>query len=109
MVALNVALTAFNGFCIVRLVLGRHDSHSFEVVKVLPTEEYLQHFLHGFGADIQHFNTGFSKDVQRCHPRPPLASRAGGGAQRTLRHSRGYDVVSGSVNTSAVALTNLGD
>jgi hypothetical protein len=28
MVALNVALTAFDGFCIVRLVRGRHDSRS---------------------------------------------------------------------------------
>jgi hypothetical protein len=37
MVALNIALTAINGFYIVRLLRGRHDSRSFEVVKVLPT------------------------------------------------------------------------
>jgi hypothetical protein len=38
MVALNITLTAINGFYIVRLVRGStHDSRSFEVVKVLPT------------------------------------------------------------------------
>jgi hypothetical protein len=38
MVALNIALTAINGFYIVRLVCGSTpDSRSFEVVKVLPT------------------------------------------------------------------------
>ena len=60
MVALNVALTAINGFYIVRLVRGRHDSRSFEVVKVLPAEEYLRHLLHGFDAEIQRFNPGSS-------------------------------------------------
>ena len=37
MVALNIALTAINGFYIVQLLRGRHDSRSFEVVKVTPT------------------------------------------------------------------------
>ena len=34
MVALNVTLTAINVFYIVRLLRGRHDSHTFEVVEI---------------------------------------------------------------------------
>jgi hypothetical protein len=60
MVGLNLALTAINGFYIVRLVRGRHDSRSYQVVEVLPTEGYLRHLLHSFDTDIQRFNPGFS-------------------------------------------------
>src|SRR4029450_5734077 len=60
MVALNVTLTAINVFSIVRLLRGRHDSHTFEVVEISPNEAYLKHLLHEFDADIQHFNPGFS-------------------------------------------------
>jgi hypothetical protein len=34
MVALNVTLTAINVFYIVRLLRGRHDSGTFEVVEI---------------------------------------------------------------------------
>jgi uncharacterized protein with PQ loop repeat len=37
-VALNVTLTATNVFYIVRLLRGRHDSRSFEVVEISPAE-----------------------------------------------------------------------
>jgi hypothetical protein len=62
MVALNVTLTAINVFYIVRLLRGRHDSRTFEVVQISPNEAYLKHLLHEFDADIQHFNPGFSGD-----------------------------------------------
>jgi hypothetical protein len=56
MVALNVTLTAINAFYIVRLLRGRHDSRTFEVVQISPNEAYLKHLLREFDADIQHFN-----------------------------------------------------
>jgi hypothetical protein len=59
---LNVTLTAINVFYIVRLLRGRHDSRTFEVVEISPNEAYLEHLLHEFDADIQHFNPGFSGD-----------------------------------------------
>ena len=62
MVALNVTLTAINIFYIVRLLRGRHDSRTFEVVEISPKEDYLKHLLHEFDADIQYFNPGFSGD-----------------------------------------------
>ena len=62
MVALNVTLTAINVFYIVRLLRGRHDSQTFEVVDISPDEAYLKHLLHEFDADIQYFNPGFSGD-----------------------------------------------
>jgi hypothetical protein len=49
MVALNVTLTAINIFYIVRLLRGRHDSRTFEVVEISPAEAYLKHLLHEFG------------------------------------------------------------
>jgi hypothetical protein len=45
MVALNVTLTVFNVFYIVRLLRGRHDSRTFEVVEISPNEAYLKHLL----------------------------------------------------------------
>ena len=63
MVALNVTLTAINVFYIVRLLRGRHDSRTFEVVEISPNEAYLKHLLHEFDADIQHYNPGFSGDA----------------------------------------------
>jgi hypothetical protein len=62
MVALKVTLTAINVFYIVRLLRGRHDSGTFEVVEISPNEAYLKHLLHEFDADIQHFNPAFSGD-----------------------------------------------
>jgi hypothetical protein len=62
MVALNVTLTAINVFYIVRLLRGRHDSRTFDVVEISPKEAYLKHLLHEFDADIQYFNPGFSGD-----------------------------------------------
>jgi hypothetical protein len=62
MVALNLTLTAINVFYVVRLLRGRHDVRTFEVVEVFPNEAYLTHLLHEFDADIQHFNPGFSGD-----------------------------------------------
>jgi hypothetical protein len=62
MVALKVTLTAINVFYIVRLLRGRHDSRTFEVVEISPNEAYLKHLLHEFDADIQHFNPAFSGD-----------------------------------------------
>ena len=62
-VALNVTLTAINVFYIVRLLRGRHDLRTFEVVEISPNEAYLKHLLHEFDADIQHFNPGFSGDA----------------------------------------------
>ena len=41
MVALNVTLTAINVFYTVRLLRGRHDSRTFEVVEISPNEAYL--------------------------------------------------------------------
>ena len=38
MVALNVTLTAISVLYIVRLLRGRHDSRSFEVVEISPNE-----------------------------------------------------------------------
>jgi hypothetical protein len=66
MVALNVTLTAINVFYIVRLLRGRHDSRTFEVVEISPNEAYLKHLLHEFGADIHHFNPGYSGDAARA-------------------------------------------
>jgi hypothetical protein len=43
MVALNVTLTAINVFYMVRLLGGRHDSRTFEVVEISPNEAYLKH------------------------------------------------------------------
>jgi hypothetical protein len=62
MVALNVTLTAINVFYIVRLLRGRHDVRTFNVVEISPSQAYLKHLLHEFDADIQHFNPGFSGD-----------------------------------------------
>ena len=62
MVALNVTLTAINVFYIVRLLRGRHDTRTFEVVEISPNQAYLKHLLHEFDTDIQHFNPGFSSD-----------------------------------------------
>jgi hypothetical protein len=62
MVALNVTLTAINVFYIVRLLRGRHDTRTFEVVEISPNQAYLEHLLHEFDTDIQHFNPGFSSD-----------------------------------------------
>ena len=60
MVGLNVVLTAINGFYIVRLLRGRHDPRTYEVVEVHPTEGYLRHLLHSFETDIRRFNPGFT-------------------------------------------------
>jgi hypothetical protein len=49
-------------FYIVRLLRGRHDPQTFEVVQISPNEAYLKHLLGEFAADIQHFNPGFSRD-----------------------------------------------
>jgi hypothetical protein len=38
----------------VRLLSGRHDSRTFEVVEISPNQAYLKHLLHEFDADIQH-------------------------------------------------------
>jgi hypothetical protein len=62
MVALNVTLTVINVFYIVRLLRGRHDSRTFEVVEISPNEAYLKHLFNEFDADIQYFNPGFSGD-----------------------------------------------
>jgi hypothetical protein len=51
MVGLNVALTAINGYYIVRLLRGRHDPRTYEVAEVQPTEGYLRHLLHSFETD----------------------------------------------------------
>jgi len=61
-VGLNVTLTAINVFSMVRLLRGRHDSRTFEVVEISPNVAYLKHLLHEFDADIQHYNPGFSCD-----------------------------------------------
>jgi hypothetical protein len=45
MVALNVTLTAINVFYFVRLLRGRHDPQTFEVVEISPNEAYLKHLL----------------------------------------------------------------
>lgn len=45
-----------------RLLRGRHDSRTSEVVEISPNEAYLKHLLHDFDADIQYFNPGFSSD-----------------------------------------------
>jgi hypothetical protein len=67
MVALNATLTAINVFYTVRLLRGRHDLRTFEVVQISPDEAYLKHLLHEFDADIQHFNPGFSgEDAARA-------------------------------------------
>jgi hypothetical protein len=58
-----VTLTAINVFYIVRLLRGRHDSQTFEVVEISPNEAYLKHLLREFDADIQHFNPGFPGDA----------------------------------------------
>jgi hypothetical protein len=60
MVGLNVALTVINGFYIVRLLRGRHDPRTYEVVAVQPTEGFLRHLLHSFETDIRRFNPGFA-------------------------------------------------
>jgi hypothetical protein len=60
MVGLNVALTAINGYYIVRLLRGRHDPRTYEVAEVQPTEGYLRHLLHSFETDIRRFNPGFT-------------------------------------------------
>jgi hypothetical protein len=62
MVALNVTLTAINVFYMVRLLRGRHDLRTFEVVEISPNEAYQKRLLHEFDPDIQHFNPGFSGD-----------------------------------------------
>jgi hypothetical protein len=54
MVAPNVTLTAINVFYILRLLRGRHDVQTFEVVQISPNEAYLKHLLHEFDADIQY-------------------------------------------------------
>lgn len=61
MVGLNVALTAINAYYIVRLLRGRHDPRSYEVVEVLPNDGYLRHLLPALDADVQRFNPGFSR------------------------------------------------
>jgi hypothetical protein len=63
MVARNITLTAINVFSIVRLLHGRHDSRTFEVVQISPNQAYLKHLLHDFDADIEYFNPGFSGDA----------------------------------------------
>jgi hypothetical protein len=63
MVALNVTLTAINVFYIVRLLRGRHDTRTFELVEISPNQAYLNHLLGEFDTDIQHFNPGFSSDA----------------------------------------------
>ena len=78
MVALN-ALTAINVFYIVRLLRGRHDSRTFEVVEISPNQAYLKHLLHEFDADIQHFNPGFSTRSRSHRSRLPHPHRSGDG------------------------------
>jgi hypothetical protein len=60
MVGLDVALTAINGYYIVRLLRGRHDLRTYQVAEVQPTEGYLRHLLHSFETDIRRFNPGFT-------------------------------------------------
>jgi hypothetical protein len=79
MVALNVTLTAINVFYIVRLLRGRHDSRTFEVVEISPNGAYLEHLLHEFDADIQHFNPGFSVTMPLAPSRLPHPQWSGDG------------------------------
>lgn len=58
MVAMNLVLTAINVFYIVRLVRGRHNTRTFEVVEISPGEAYLSHLLQEFDTDIQRYNAG---------------------------------------------------
>jgi hypothetical protein len=90
MVALNVTLTAINVFYIVRLLRGRHDSQTFEVVQISPNEAYLKHLLHEFDADIQHFNPGFSGDD-------------------TARTDLGFLILTGAETVGLVLARNAGD
>jgi len=52
MVAMNVALSLINLWHIRKLVVARHDEHSFEVLEVGPDDEYLRHVMRVHGADI---------------------------------------------------------
>jgi hypothetical protein len=90
MVALNVTLTAINAFSIVRLLRGRHDPRTFEVVQISPNQAYLKHLLHEFNADIQHFNPGFSGDA---------AARA----------ELGFLILTGAETVGLVLARNAGD
>jgi hypothetical protein len=59
MVALNATLTAINAFLMVRLLRGRHDSRTFEVVEISPNEAYLKHILLEFcSPQVGHQTTG---------------------------------------------------
>jgi hypothetical protein len=90
MVALNVTLTAINVFYAVRLLRGRHDPRTFEVVEISPAEAYLKHLLHEFDADIQHFNPGFS-------------------GQDAARANLGFLILTGAETVGLVLATNAGD
>ena len=46
-------LTAINVFYIVRLLRGRHDSRTFDVVEISPNQAYLKHLLHELTRTIQ--------------------------------------------------------
>jgi hypothetical protein len=80
MVALNVTLTAINVFYIVRLLPGRHDPQTFEVVQISPSEAYLKHLLHDFDADNSTLQPWILSRRRRSHrSRLPHPHRSGDG------------------------------
>jgi hypothetical protein len=74
----------------VRLLRGKHDPQTFEVVQISPNEAYLKHLLHEFDADIQHFNSGFSADD-------------------AARTDLGFLILTGAETVGLVLARNVGD
>lgn len=63
MVAMNGVIAGINVWHLVRLLRGTDDERRYDVVAVVPDEEYLAHLLRVHDADIQRHNPGFAWDA----------------------------------------------
>ncbi len=57
--AMNGAIAIIDVYWLVRLLRGRHDAATYEVVEVAPDDGYLRHVLGVHGSDIARFYPGF--------------------------------------------------
>ncbi|WP_448062450.1 hypothetical protein [Cellulomonas hominis] len=59
--AMNGAIAIIDVYWLVRLLRGRHDAATYEVVEVAPDDGYLRHVLAVHAGDIARFYPGFER------------------------------------------------
>lgn len=63
MVGMNVALAGINTFFLARLLRQRHDVNAFDVIRVSPTDDYVQHVLGVHDRDIRRHQPDLDVDL----------------------------------------------